>query len=164
MDYGSFQILKYFFFYLLNNLHTYVTSTVINVYVTLNFLVFVHDFSQTMDTQTCLLVGYSYQTDTTGFYISKFYDILFQAITEFYVISSFLRILGFHISYFCFFQANPEHYVFSTFGVLHVFPDRPAESQSLSEWQREAVLWKAVSSIPFFKNFLVRKLFYRSVG
>uniref|UniRef100_A0A8W8M9M4 AAA+ ATPase domain-containing protein n=1 Tax=Magallana gigas TaxID=29159 RepID=A0A8W8M9M4_MAGGI len=58
-------------------------------------------------------------------------------------------------------KANPEHYVFSTFGVLHVFPDRPAESQSLSEWQREAVLWKAVSSIPFFKNFLVRKLFYR---
>ncbi|XP_078321880.1 dynein heavy chain domain-containing protein 1-like isoform X9 [Crassostrea virginica] len=58
-------------------------------------------------------------------------------------------------------KANPEHYVFSTFGVLHVYPDRPAESQSLSEWQREAVLWKAVSSIPFFKNFLVSKLFYR---
>jgi hypothetical protein len=58
-------------------------------------------------------------------------------------------------------QANPEHYVFSTFGVLHVYPNRPAESQSLSEWQREAVLWKAVSSIPFFKNFLVRKMFYR---
>ncbi|XP_056008158.1 dynein heavy chain domain-containing protein 1-like [Ostrea edulis] len=58
-------------------------------------------------------------------------------------------------------KANPEHYVFSTFGVLHVFPNRPAESQSLSEWQREAVLWKAVSSIPFFKNFLVRKMFYR---
>ncbi|XP_062587861.1 dynein heavy chain domain-containing protein 1-like, partial [Saccostrea cucullata] len=58
-------------------------------------------------------------------------------------------------------KANSEHYIFSTFGVLHVFPDRPAESQSLAEWQREAVLWNAVSSIPFFKNFLVRKLFYR---
>jgi len=51
--------------------------------------------------------------------------------------------------------------VFSTFGVLHVYPDCPAESQSLAEWQREAVLWKAVSSIPFFKTYLIKKLFDR---
>ncbi|XP_069111191.1 dynein heavy chain domain-containing protein 1-like isoform X1 [Argopecten irradians] len=56
-------------------------------------------------------------------------------------------------------KADPEHYVFSTFGVLHVYPDQPNESLSLSEWQREAVLWTAVSSIPFFKQFLIRKMF-----
>ncbi|KAL3832089.1 hypothetical protein ACJMK2_023767 [Sinanodonta woodiana] len=58
-------------------------------------------------------------------------------------------------------KADPEHYVFSTFGVLHVFSDAPAESMSLAEWQREAVLWKACSSIPFFKNYLIRKMFDR---
>ena len=56
---------------------------------------------------------------------------------------------------------NPEHYVFSTFGVLHVYPDQPSESMTLAEWQREAVLWKACSGIPFFKNHLVSKAFYR---
>ncbi|XP_033761426.1 dynein heavy chain domain-containing protein 1-like [Pecten maximus] len=56
-------------------------------------------------------------------------------------------------------KADSEHYVFSTFGVLHVYPDQPSESLSLAEWQREAVLWTAVSSIPFFKQFLIRKMF-----
>ncbi|XP_069114266.1 dynein heavy chain domain-containing protein 1-like [Argopecten irradians] len=60
-------------------------------------------------------------------------------------------------------KADPEHYVFSTFGVLHVYPDQPNESLSLSEWQREAVLWTAVSSIPFFKQFLIRKMFRESI-
>jgi len=59
------------------------------------------------------------------------------------------------------FQVNPEHFVFSTFGVLHVLPDAPAESHTLAEWQRDAVLWRAVSSIPFFKNYLIRKMFDR---
>ncbi|XP_035825634.1 dynein heavy chain domain-containing protein 1 [Aplysia californica] len=58
-------------------------------------------------------------------------------------------------------KVNREHYVFSTFGVLHVYPDQPAENMTLAEWQREAVLWKAASSIPFFKNYLVSKSFYR---
>lgn len=56
-------------------------------------------------------------------------------------------------------QANPEHFVFSTFGVLHVYPDQPNETLSLADWQREAVLWNAISSVPFFKNFLVMKMF-----
>lgn len=58
-------------------------------------------------------------------------------------------------------QVNTEHYVFSTFGVLHVYPDQPSETMSLSDWQREAVLWNAVSKIPFFKNFLVMKMFQK---
>ncbi|KAK6166840.1 hypothetical protein SNE40_023452 [Patella caerulea] len=56
-------------------------------------------------------------------------------------------------------KANPEHYVFCTFGVLRVFPNQDNESLSLADWQKEAVLWKAVSSIPFFKYFLVSKSF-----
>ncbi|XP_052095798.1 dynein heavy chain domain-containing protein 1-like isoform X11 [Mytilus californianus] len=58
-------------------------------------------------------------------------------------------------------KVNTEHYVFSTFGVLHVYPDQPSETMSLSDWQREAVLWNAVSKIPFFKNFLVMKMFQK---
>ncbi|GFR96312.1 dynein heavy chain domain-containing protein 1-like, partial [Elysia marginata] len=58
-------------------------------------------------------------------------------------------------------KTNPEHYVFSTFGVMHVYPDQPAESMTLAEWQRDAVLWAAASKIPFFKNFLVAKAFHR---
>ncbi|CAL1542051.1 unnamed protein product [Lymnaea stagnalis] len=58
-------------------------------------------------------------------------------------------------------KANPEHYVFSTFGVLHVYPDQASESLTLAEWQREAVLWNAISNIPFFKNYLIRKAFHR---
>ena len=61
-------------------------------------------------------------------------------------------------------QVNEEHYVFTSFGVLHVYPDQPAESMTLAEWQREAVLWKAISSIPFFKHYLVKKAFRRYDG
>ena len=61
-------------------------------------------------------------------------------------------------------QINPEHYVFSSFGVLHVYPDQPAESMTLAQWQRSAVLWKAISAIPFFKHYLMRKAFSWWVG
>ena len=69
--------------------------------------------------------------------------------------------LCFH--FFFFLQTNPEHFVFSTFGVMHVYPDQPAESMTLAEWQRDAVLWSAASKIPFFKHFLVAKAFHRYI-
>jgi len=56
---------------------------------------------------------------------------------------------------------NGEHYVFSTFGVLHVHCDKTSESMSLASWQREAVLFTAARQIPFFKNYLIQKTFYR---
>lgn len=56
-------------------------------------------------------------------------------------------------------KVNPEHYVISSHCVLHVNPHGPSESQSLAEWYRETCLFKAISSIPFFKNFLVTKMF-----
>ncbi|KAK7008742.1 dynein heavy chain domain-containing protein 1, partial [Biomphalaria glabrata] len=58
-------------------------------------------------------------------------------------------------------KINPEHYVFTTFGAVHVYPDQPSESLTLAEWQRDAVLWGAISKIPFFKNYLINKMFYR---
>jgi len=56
---------------------------------------------------------------------------------------------------------NDEHYIFSTFGVLHVYADKTSESMSLASWQRNAVLFTAARKIPFFKNYLVYKTFHR---
>ncbi|XP_074981556.1 dynein heavy chain domain-containing protein 1 [Caretta caretta] len=56
-------------------------------------------------------------------------------------------------------QANPQHYVFSPFGVLHVHPDEGAETLTLGEWHREALLWQLLQCIPFFRHYLVRKAF-----
>ncbi|XP_015280495.1 PREDICTED: LOW QUALITY PROTEIN: dynein heavy chain domain-containing protein 1 [Gekko japonicus] len=57
--------------------------------------------------------------------------------------------------------ANPEHYVFSSFGVLHVHPEEGSEALTLGAWHREAVLWQLMQHIPFFRLFLVRKAFVR---
>ncbi|KAH0625314.1 hypothetical protein JD844_033823 [Phrynosoma platyrhinos] len=54
---------------------------------------------------------------------------------------------------------NPQHYVFSPFGVLHVHPKEGSEAFSLGDWHREAVLWQLMQYIPFFRLFLVRKAF-----
>lgn len=53
--------------------------------------------------------------------------------------------------------------MFSTFGVLHVYGDKPSDNMSLAEWQKEAVLFRAVSVIPFFKNYLTRKMLTRFI-
>ena len=58
-------------------------------------------------------------------------------------------------------MVNPEHYVISSHCILHVNPNGPSESQSLAEWYREACLFKAISNIGFYKNFLVTKMFRR---
>ncbi|XP_069748391.1 dynein heavy chain domain-containing protein 1 isoform X2 [Narcine bancroftii] len=54
---------------------------------------------------------------------------------------------------------NPEHFVFSTFGVLSITPGQESSIMSLGEWQREAMLWRALRHIPFFRNYLMRKTF-----
>ena len=53
--------------------------------------------------------------------------------------------------------------MFSTFGVLHVFPKQPSENMSLAEWYKDAVFFRAISQIPFFKTYLVGKMFRRYV-
>ncbi|XP_054830568.1 dynein heavy chain domain-containing protein 1 [Eublepharis macularius] len=58
-------------------------------------------------------------------------------------------------------QVNPQHYIFSPFGVLHVHPEEGSEAVSLGSWHREAVLWQLMQHVPFFRLFLVRKAFVR---
>ncbi|KAK2146293.1 hypothetical protein LSH36_618g01067, partial [Paralvinella palmiformis] len=56
---------------------------------------------------------------------------------------------------------QPEHFIFSTFGVLHVFPRQPSENLSLAAWQREAVIFSTIIKIPFFKYYLLRRMFVK---
>lgn len=58
-------------------------------------------------------------------------------------------------------KKNPEHYVFSVFGVLQIVPDEENEQLTLAEWNRHALLWEACSRIRFFKEFLKRKFLSR---
>ncbi|XP_067889058.1 dynein heavy chain domain-containing protein 1 [Heterodontus francisci] len=58
-------------------------------------------------------------------------------------------------------KLDSEHYVFSTFGVLFVSPSLGSEVMTLGEWQREAMLWRALTYVPFFRNYLLRKTFTR---
>ncbi|XP_068122556.1 dynein heavy chain domain-containing protein 1 isoform X3 [Hyperolius riggenbachi] len=52
---------------------------------------------------------------------------------------------------------QPEHYVFSPFGILHVDPQTGTETLDLGVWHREAVVCRALRTIPFFRDFLMRK-------
>ena len=74
----------------------------------------------------------------------------------------FILVIGNILLYFVT-KVDPEHFVFSTFGVLHVIPGGSNETQSLAEWMKEAVLYRAVSCLPFFKNFLIKKSFDKYV-
>ena len=58
-------------------------------------------------------------------------------------------------------QKDPEHYIFSVFGILHVVPGEDNEQLTLPEWNRHAVLWEACTKIKFFKQFLRRKFLFR---
>uniref|UniRef100_H0VLU3 Dynein heavy chain domain 1 n=1 Tax=Cavia porcellus TaxID=10141 RepID=H0VLU3_CAVPO len=56
-------------------------------------------------------------------------------------------------------RVNPEHYVFSPFGILHVHPVEGSEVMTLGAWHHQTVLWQQLQLIPFFKYCLVRKAF-----
>ncbi len=59
-------------------------------------------------------------------------------------------------------KKNPEHYIFSVFGGLHILPDCDENEQfTLAEWNREAMIWQACSNIKFFKQFLKNKFLRR---
>ena len=66
-----------------------------------------------------------------------------------------------NIHRFIYKKANPEHFIFSVFGVLHIIPNEECENLTLAEWNRHAVLWNACTKIKFFKEFLFRKFFSR---
>nr|XP_035121541.2 dynein heavy chain domain-containing protein 1 isoform X15 [Callithrix jacchus] len=54
-------------------------------------------------------------------------------------------------------KVNPEHYVFSPFGILHVHPVEGSETMTLGTWHHQCVLWQQLQLIPFFKYCLLRK-------
>ncbi|KAF6103044.1 dynein heavy chain domain 1 [Phyllostomus discolor] len=58
-------------------------------------------------------------------------------------------------------KVNPEHYIFSPFGILHVHPVEGTETIALGTWHRHSVLWQQLQFIPFFKNCLLRKAWAR---
>eukprot|EP00796_Vickermania_ingenoplastis_P010528 gene10529-7314_t len=56
---------------------------------------------------------------------------------------------------------DPEHYIMSATGVVHIHPGYPSEVVSLSEWMRESSLFIVLRKIPYFKNYLLYKAFFR---
>ena len=54
-------------------------------------------------------------------------------------------------------HANPVHYVISSVGVLFVDPEGFSEQHSLGEWQRQAVLFRALRQLPLFRFFILRR-------
>ncbi|XP_057605338.1 dynein heavy chain domain-containing protein 1 [Hippopotamus amphibius kiboko] len=54
-------------------------------------------------------------------------------------------------------KVNPEHYIFSPFGILHIHPVEGSEAMTLGTWHRHSVLWQQLQFIPFFKYCLLRK-------
>ncbi|XP_072028282.1 dynein heavy chain domain-containing protein 1-like [Amphiura filiformis] len=59
-------------------------------------------------------------------------------------------------------KANPnEHWIVSCFGIMHKIAGKPTQSKALYDWHREAVLWAAITKIPFYKYYLVKKAFIR---
>ena len=52
---------------------------------------------------------------------------------------------------------NPEHFIVSKSGIVHVKPSGIQEHLSPREWYREATLHRALSRIPFVRTFLARK-------
>ncbi|XP_056410799.1 dynein heavy chain domain-containing protein 1 isoform X2 [Hyla sarda] len=56
-------------------------------------------------------------------------------------------------------RLNPEHFVFSPFGILHVTPGGGSEGAELGVWHREAVLCRTLRNIPFYRDFQKRRPF-----
>lgn len=54
-------------------------------------------------------------------------------------------------------KAEPEHFIASKFGLLHVYPDGENDLQSFADWSREASMFCLLRQIPFFRHYLLRK-------
>jgi dynein heavy chain len=53
----------------------------------------------------------------------------------------------------------PEYFTISASGVVHIKPGVPSGFISLAEWIRESTMFNVLSSIRFFKHFLITKTF-----
>ena len=56
-------------------------------------------------------------------------------------------------------HAKGEHYLMSNFGILRVHNDGFVESMSLADWHREALIYRTLRSLKFFKQFKIKKHF-----
>ncbi|XP_068787092.1 dynein heavy chain domain-containing protein 1 [Struthio camelus] len=56
-------------------------------------------------------------------------------------------------------KAEPQHYVFSSFGALHMHPEDAVKTMTLAEWHREAMLWQLLCCFPLLQHCLERKVF-----
>ncbi|KPA86847.1 putative dynein heavy chain [Leptomonas pyrrhocoris] len=56
---------------------------------------------------------------------------------------------------------EPEHYILSATGIVHMRPGRPSEVMTLADYMKESSLFNILQNIPFFKNFLLYKAFLR---
>ncbi|KPI87221.1 putative dynein heavy chain [Leptomonas seymouri] len=56
---------------------------------------------------------------------------------------------------------NPEHYILSATGIVHMRPGRPSEVMTLADYMKDSSLFNILRKILFFKNFLLYKAFLR---
>lgn len=56
------------------------------------------------------------------------------------------------------YQVKPEYYIASRFGFFNIHPDGSTDPIPFSVWCRNAALFSTLQKIPFFKNYLIRKM------
>jgi hypothetical protein len=56
-------------------------------------------------------------------------------------------------------HSTPDYFTMSETGLVHVQPKQPSEFIPLSEWMRQSTLFNVLTSIRFFKFYLVNKTF-----
>ena len=56
------------------------------------------------------------------------------------------------------YEVKPDHYIASRFGFFNIQPDGSTDPIPFSVWCRDAALFSILQKIPFFKNYLVRKM------
>ena len=55
-------------------------------------------------------------------------------------------------------QTDPEHFVISMFGFLHIYSDGECEHQSFAGWSRDKIIFNLIREIPIFRDYLTRKM------
>jgi len=56
-------------------------------------------------------------------------------------------------------EVEPEHFTMSASGVVRIQPGMPSEFIPLGEWMRQSTLFNVLTSIPYFRFYLVAKSF-----
>lgn len=56
-------------------------------------------------------------------------------------------------------ECEPEYFTMSASGVVHISPGNPTEFMSLSDFMKEATLFRILRKLSFFKNYLIFKYF-----